>query len=334
MGHSQSCKPLPPSADPSATYCQVSANDSAGYLLRTDGIVARSSSGGSVTEYMVPPNGVKYTSVNAGEGVAYLLRDDGKVDRTTGGGKIKRTYACESKYIAVSAGPSASYLVRADGAVDRISGWKNNTTQMNPPPGQRYTGASAGAIASYLVRSDGKVDRTVSDGKIQCTMSGDAAYVHASEQMSYTTSDGKTTTQWSNPATYLLRADGVIDRTCSDGKIERSITASVGTYVAACAGFTHSVLIRSDGAADIIKGGVHKNTRNPQPGTKFIGVSVSQWASYVLVDNGTVLRVTSNSSNPQVMLPGGQSAEGTDHLDDTFVASAPPADEAKPPATN
>eukprot|EP00729_Bicosta_minor_P026062 gene26062-21337_t len=101
------------------TYTYVSACQACVYLVRSDGIVDRSSSGGKVTQQMLPPEGSKYVAVGADSYASYLLTDKGVVVRTTGGGKTSFP-ASEVRpppgltYVAVGAGPVASYFVRSD----------------------------------------------------------------------------------------------------------------------------------------------------------------------------------------------------------------------------
>lgn len=288
---------MPMEADPKGIYTQVTLNSTAAYILRSDGIVARSCSNGVISQYMVPPSGVKYTAVSCAEHTVYLLRDDGNVDRSTGSGKVGKTLTpsdTSCQYIAVSSGPHASYLVRSDGAVDRLTGSGNVTKTMNPPPGERYLSVSAGAIATYLVRSDGKVDRSTGKGDIHSTLESStySPYIAVGEQLSYTTGNGKSTQEISNMANYLLRKDGIVDRTQSDGKIDCEMKASIGHYVACAAGISRSLLVRSDGAIDVVNNGEVAHSVNPTPGTKYLSASVGVGSLffYVIVDDGSVVR--------------------------------------------
>lgn len=294
---------MPMEADPKAIYTQVTLNSTAAYILRSDGIVARSCSNGVISQYMVPPSGVKYTSVSCAEHTVYLLRDDGSVDRSTGGGKVGKTLTpsdTSAQYIALSSGPHASYLVRSDGAVDRLTGSGNVTKTMNPPLSTQYLSVSAGALATYLVRSDGKVDRSTGSGNIHSTMESStySPYIAVGEQLSFTTGNGQSSQEVSNQANYLLRNDGIVDRTESDGKIDCEMKASIGHYVACAAGVSRSLLVRSDGAIDVVNDGQVVNSLNPTPGTKYLSASVGvgSFFFYVVVDDGSVIRYDGQDS--------------------------------------
>jgi hypothetical protein len=103
----------------------------------------------------------------------YLIRSDGMVIRTTGSGRLEQRVEPPAglRYLAASASAAASYYVRSDGAVDRTTrGNGKVTATMNPPPGTRYIAVSAHMNATYLLRSDGIVDRTTGYGKVQKSM--------------------------------------------------------------------------------------------------------------------------------------------------------------------
>jgi len=83
---------------------------------------------------MVPPTGVKYTAVSCQDTASYLLRSDGAIDRTTGGGKVSNTMNPPpgGTYVYISAGQWASYFVRSDGKIDRTTGGGRISATIDP----------------------------------------------------------------------------------------------------------------------------------------------------------------------------------------------------------
>ena len=93
---------------------------------------------------------------------------------------------------------------------------------MPPPPGVTYIAASSGDRASYLLRSDGKADRIKGrEGTIDQTMdstmvtraskaSDDSAKIQLVQYVGISAGQH---------ASYLLRSDGMLDRTKTGGKI-------------------------------------------------------------------------------------------------------------------
>ncbi|KAL1515114.1 hypothetical protein AB1Y20_004177 [Prymnesium parvum] len=76
-------------------YVYISSYEGATYLLRSDGVVDRTTGGGKIANSMSPPPGVQYTLVAAGEYATYLVRSDGMIDRTKGSGKVSETISPE-----------------------------------------------------------------------------------------------------------------------------------------------------------------------------------------------------------------------------------------------
>ena len=111
-------------------------------------------------------------------------------------------------------------------------------------------------------------------------------------------------------ASYLVRDDGIVDRTKGYGKIDSQMSPPAGTkYVRVSDMFAvttqHSpngahkdspgqmYLVREDGAVDRTRGyGTIELTMNPPPGLKYTSASSGLHASYLLQSNGVVARTT------------------------------------------
>ena len=154
-------------------YIQVGASSYCTYMVRSDGVVDRTTGRGKVHQQMVPPPGTgKYVFAAADQCASYLLTDNGTIVRTTSGGKTSIASIINpppgQAYVKVSAGPIASYFILSDGAVMRsVYGGAIDRVIPAPLQGVKYVDASAGMAFSYLLRDDGLIDR-VRGGQRHC----------------------------------------------------------------------------------------------------------------------------------------------------------------------
>jgi hypothetical protein len=317
---------LPITADVDAKYTQVSCNQSAAYLLRSDGIVARSAGKGTITQYMVAELGFKYVFVTANMEVVYLLRSDGAAVRSKGGGKIDATIAppTGTTYVSASAGVGSSYLVRSDGAVDRVTeglfGHKVHST-MNPAPGTKYVQVSANQSVTYLLQDDGKVMRTTGKGVISATLECKVPYTSLGEQLCYMVSTGQGAVPVENSANYFLRADGAVDRTTGGGVVSSTMQPPQGqTYTAVAAGDKLSAFVRSDGCVVFVNNGAITDVKGDPHGGQAKAITIGDSFMYVLMNDGSVRRMS--GSTVQIMKPGGSAAaDGADATEETTDAN-------------
>lgn len=124
------------------------------YLVRDDGVVARTIGKGTIDREYEPPAGVMYVGASSGESSSYLLLSDGKIHRLTGkkgdismtidGSERKTDDGCKNRrYVAVSCGDTASYWLRDDGSVDRTAGKGVVTQRMVPQTKEEVDAANA-----------------------------------------------------------------------------------------------------------------------------------------------------------------------------------------------
>lgn len=304
---------LPPAYDHDVVrYVAVSANQDVVYLLRSDGVVDRSSSG-KITHRTAPEMGYgyKYIGVFGGLNVSYLLRDDGKIDRTKGSGKITNTIdpPVGLKYVGMSVVENGYYL-RDDGAIDRSNdSYGKVTSTINPPPGVRYVAVSAGYEVSYFLRDDGKIDASTSRGEIDRTIEaeGGKKYVAISDQLACYRSTGNSTYIDGNVANYFIREDGIADRTTNKGKEVKQIEHDDGLtkYISASAGCSQSYLVRDDGKVvrTVGKGKIDCEITPPGPlgAAKYVQASCGDSASYFLRTDGKVDRTTGGGKIKQTL---------------------------------
>jgi hypothetical protein len=119
-------------------------------------------------------------------------------------------------------------------------------------------------------------------------------------------------------ASYFVRDDGVVDRAKSGGKVESEMTPPAGIkYVNASAGMDRTYLLRDDGKIDQVRGGKVDATLEPKDagkGTVFVGCSdqltiqtdktvCGPWANYLVRSDGVIERVTTKSSEHQLIVP-------------------------------
>ena len=162
-------------------------------------------------------------------------------------------------------------------------------------------GVAAGIFASYLTRSDGVMVRTKGSGKTD----GVRSEIRPPPNVTYLAASA------GPHGSYLVRSDGKIDRTKSGGAIDREMVPEgwpVVTYTMASAGCDVTYLVRSDGVVDLIKSGALTTSMVPAAGTKYISVGdqltmatdktmYGQWASYIVRDDGAVIRVVNTKGN-------------------------------------
>lgn len=293
-------------------YIAVSANQSSCYLLRSDGRVDRTKSGGKVSQQFVPDPcsaGVRYISVSAGLHCSYLTRSDGVVIRTRGNPESVNAESEMNpppglRYITASAGPHASYLLRSDGVLERTTGWAKVSGRREAPGSARYAGVSAGISASFFTRDDGVIDRATVGGETANELSPDEAgarYVSAADQCHIATDKG----DQENWANYFIRDDGAAVRTVFGGKTNKVLRPPPGVrYIAGSAGTHASYLLRDDGAVDRLgSGGKLHSEMRPPPGARYVAVTAGPGAAYLLRSDGLVDRTTRGGKISSCMTP-------------------------------
>lgn len=316
----------PPPYSPTAEvkYIGVSANETGVYLVRTDGIVDRSTGSGKVTQMMRPEGLHRFVSVSAGYHATYVLRSDGTVMRSTGSGKFKGVSSeirppAGMRYVSVSSGYYASYFVRSDGKVDRTKGRGKIESELAPDnwPNVKYVTVSAGFEATYLVRDDGKIDRFMRKGSIR-TIAPEkegTKYVYVGDQLQRTTSNGQSASVYGNMATYFIRDDGVAVRTVTKGDVSKTYDPPAGVrYISATSGTDVSYLVRSDGKlaritklsgdiTDVVDGsGRNRTAEDGCAVRKYIDASAGQ-CSYFLREDGSVDRTKAFGTIHHLMKP-------------------------------
>ena len=112
-------------------------------------------------------------------------------------------------------------------------------------------------------------------------------------------------------ATYLIRADGKLDRVVVLRGLTCTMEPPAGVkYVGASCQDTSAYLLRSDGAIDRTTGGGKvSNTMNPPPGERYTDLSAGQWASYFLVSNGKIDRTTGGGKVGSTLSPDAEPTE-------------------------
>lgn len=276
-------------------YIGVSASQTCVYLLRSDGIVDRSTQGGVVSTQLKAPPPLRYTGVAAGRDCAYLVRSDGCVVRTSQGSVTlpvaERHPPPSVRYISAASGCRASYFVRDDGVVDRATTGGRVASELRPAgwPAVKYTRATAGLQGSLLLRSDGVVDR-VCGGRVANQLraaGGSARYVGIGEHVEVRTDDSTRMNRYF----YLLRSDGAADRYRSwEGTLTKTMRADA-PFVGTASGLQQSYLITADGVAERIYSGECSHRLRPAAqGAKYIAASCGHSVSYLLRDDGTVDR--------------------------------------------
>lgn len=309
--------PPPYSADEKATaplkYIGVSANQEAVYLLRSDGAIDRSTGGGKVSRQLKAPEPHTFVAVSAGPHATYALRSDGAGYRTRKGSSPKNETDGEIRpppnirYVAVGAGPSASYLLRSDGKIDRFVGSTKVDKVLEPEgfPAVKYTAISSGHAATYLARSDGKIDR-IKSGSVSMTMVPEKGkYVMAFPQLTWMQYNGQTAYEVGSYAIYVLRDDGVVIRTVSDGKVDKEYSAAEGRYVRGASGESSSYLVTDKGCVERLRGhggDVHE-TIVPDGNFTYIDVAAGESAAYLLRSDGLVDRTKSKGKISETMRP-------------------------------
>jgi len=174
-------------------------------------------------------------------------------------------------------------------------------------PKVTYTSVSNSMGPCYFLRSDGKVD-LCRRGAVDQTMDGP-----------YKQLGGGTDVSW------LLKADGGVDKIFMNGKVSHTFYAPEQTsYVAIASscvsakndkgggGPTSMYFIRADGKVDRVNNvqttyDIH-STMEPPPGTQYMAVSCQDSSSYLLRSDGAIDRTTgggkvNNTMNPP---PGGR----------------------------
>jgi len=103
-------------------------------------------------------------------------------------------------------------------------------------------------------------------------------------------------------STYLLRSDGVIDRSKGSG-IVNSINPPPGKkYIHVASGEHNSYFTRDDGVVDRSTGGGRINSSfQPPENTNYLSVSIGTSASYLVRDDGSVDRTTGKGKITQTM---------------------------------
>ena len=286
-------------------YIQSDTSECVTYFVRDDGYVDRTKGGGKIGKQFTPPAKTKYIVASAGIYASYLLRDDGVVDRLVSAEKESEIRCEDGfKYIAISSGDHASYFVREDGAVDRSTGKGKMTSTISAPESVKYVDVSAGSYATYLLRDDGKIDRTTGSGTISATIEcGETGvtYIAISPQAMGSASDKHNTqTQQS----YFVRSDGKADKTTGSAKIQFTVESEFSPYIAASSGLHASYLLRADGAIDrIVSEGTVELSINPRPGTQYTFVGAGIDCSYFLHSDGTADRTTSGGKIASTISP-------------------------------
>lgn len=308
-----------------ARYTAASASQHCVYLVRSDGVVDRSTRNGAVSNRMEPDAPHTYVAVSAGHHASYLLRSDGVVVRTKGSGKTDGVRSeirppPQVRYVAVGAGPHASYLVRSDGKIDRTVRNGQVERELAPVgwPAVKYTAAAGGFDRTYLVRDDGAVD-AIKSGALKNTIvpAAGTRYLSVSDQLTIQSDKAA----WGNMASYLVRDDGAVIRVVnsnSNGDVNREYPppATGVTYVASSAGDSASYLVRSDGKVDRIRGmdghieqtldGTKRSSGAADESTKalqYVGVSAGVSACYLVRGDGAVDRSKRNGEISELMIP-------------------------------
>jgi len=308
------------------TYIQVAVSQSCTYMVRSDGVVDRTTGRSTVHQQLVPPEGAgsKFVFAAADNYASYLLTDKGVILRTTTGGKISLASIINPPpghaYIKISSGPIASYFVLSNGVAMRwCVGLTGSTIQSAMTPSTinvKYIDASAGIQYSYLLRSDGFVDK-VKGGKVIATLVPQGKHEESTKfvglgQQLHISSDKGTSGPYAN---YLRRSDGVVERITTRGTAHQLMTAAStpkisSSYVDVAAGGWCSYLIRDDGVCcrTVTRGRIQKEMI-PEKGTKYIQAAAGAWASYILRSDGAVVRTVHGGEVNSVMFPPARQAK-------------------------
>jgi hypothetical protein len=254
------------------------------------------------------PKTAGYVAISSGVHASYFVRSDGSVDRFKGGAIVARITPAKGMYVMASAGLHATYLLRDDGIIDRTKGGAAISESIAPAehPKITYVAVSNSMGPCYALRSDGMVD-LLRSGEVASTLEKTGPY----EQVAGGTD-----------ASYLLKADGSVDKVFAFGKVNHNFPCPEGTaYVTVSTqgisakndkgggGATSVYFIRTDGKVDrvhVMRSVVH-TTMEPPAGLRYTAVSCQDTSSYLLRSDGAVDRTTgggkvSNTMNPP---PGG-----------------------------
>jgi len=276
-------------------YTAVACGESTSYFLRSDGAVDETRRGGKIEKrYPRPSVDVAYVGVSAGGalGTDNFLRSDGKVFQR---GCFTNAVVFPPdgvKYLQVDTGEHNDYFLRDDGGIDR---GRANGFKPIDAPGMSFVQLAAGTMHSYFLRDDGIVVRTHGGGSISRELGDQNTDVLAGKYVSVG-SQGTVTQNKDMHGShhhYLIRADGVCQRTGVTGSEGKAFNPPRGTkYIDCSVNEFCAYLLRSDGCVDREQRGSIQATMNPPPGTKYTSVSANRHCSYFLRSDGKVDRTT------------------------------------------